>query len=777
MLPAARRSPADSAAGASVGRPPWPFVMPLLACLTAWCGSPSVESAAAASPFDRDVRPLLAKYCFDCHSGKDADGGVALDGCSEEAARSTDRAVWQKVMRQLQGQAMPPRDAEQPSEAERATLTDWIGGFALKPDCSQGERPGRVTLRRLNRAEYNNTIRDLFGVEIAPADDFPSDDVGYGFDNIGDVLSVSPVLMERYLLAAEKVAEAVIFAADVDTAAVRLLAGQQLNSTGEFGHDVEFPESGSYVIRVRAAGLLAGPDPPMMTISFDQKVKRKVDVRNGRPLFRDFDVKLNVAAGKHRIDVGFLNDFYAEDPVTKKKADRNLAVQRIAVLGPIGLMPDPLPEPHLRFFKKPIDPRGTRGEQYDQAKEILKPLASRAFRRRATDVEVEALADVYEAAREGGQSIERAMQAAVTALLAAPSFLFRAEQDPPPGKIRRLGGFELAARLSYFLWSSMPDDALFRAAARGELDTDEQVVATALRMLRDERARALVENFAGQWLQLRSLEDHAPDRKRFPAFDDDLRMAMRKETEEFFWSIVRDDRSVLEFLDADYTFVNERLAKHYGIPGVTGDSLVRVALDPARRGGLLGQASVLTVTSNPTRTSPVKRGKWILENLFAAPPPAPPPNVPELEKAEGGPLTGTLRQRMEQHRADPACAACHQLMDPLGFGLENYDAVGGWRTQDGDTAVDAGGELPGGRSFKGPKELRRVLLDRKDEFRRCLAEKLLTYALGRGLEWYDACAVERISERLAAEGDRFSVLVAEIVKSPAFRKRESAASR
>jgi hypothetical protein len=369
------------------------------------------------------------------------------------------------------------------------------------------------------------------------------------------------------------------------------------------------------------------------------------------------------------------------------------------------------------------------------------------------------------------------MQAAVTALLVAPSFIFRVEKEPSPGKIRRLDGFEVASRLSYFLWSTMPDDRLLRAADRGELETDEQVVAAALRMLKDDKARALVENFAGQWLQLRSLDEATPDRGRFPGFDDELRRAMRRETEEFFWHIVREDRSVLDFLEADYTFVNERLAKHYGLPGVTGDALVRVALDPDRRGGLLGQASVLTVTSNPTRTSPVKRGKWILENLFAAPPPPPPPNVPELKDAGGEKLTGTLRQRMEQHRADPACAACHQLMDPLGFGLENYDAVGAWRTKDGDTAVDAGGELPGGKSFRGPKQLRQVLLERRDEFRRCLAEKLLTYAIGRGLEWYDACAVERIAERSAAGGDRFSVMVAEIVKSPAFRKRESTAAR
>jgi hypothetical protein len=743
-----------------------------------------LAAAAAAAPgatpsFDGDVKPLLAKYCLDCHTGKDAEGGISLDECTEAAARSTDRRTWLKVLRQVQGHAMPPRDAAQPSDAERAALAGWIGGFALKPDCSKGERPGHVTLHRLNRAEYNNTIRDLFGIELAPADEFPSDDVGYGFDNIGDVLTVSPVLLERYLLAAEDVAQAVICAADVDTAPVRKLAGKQLNTTSDFGHDVEIEDAGAYVIRVRAAGDLAGPEPPKMGVMFDKNRKQAkiFEVRTAKPLYRDFEVRIKATAGTHRIDVGFLNDFAGTDPKTNKKVDRNLAVESIRLIGPIGVLPDPLPEAHVRFFKKPIDPKAEPDEQLAQAREILWPLASRAFRRPATDAEVDAILGVYESARDAGQSIERAMQAAVTALLVAPSFIFMVEKEPSPGKIRRLDGFEVASRLSYFLWSTMPDDRLLRAADRGELETDEQVMAAARRMLEDDKARALVENFAGQWLQLRSLDEATPDRGRFPGFDDELRRAMRRETEEFFWHIVREDRSVLDFLEADYTFVNERLAKHYGLPGVTGDRLVRVALDPERRGGLLGQASVLTVTSNPTRTSPVKRGKWILENLFAAPPPPPPPNVPELKDAGGGKLTGTLRQRMEQHRADPACAACHQLMDPLGFGLENYDAVGSWRTKDGDTDVDAGGELPGGKSFRGPKQLRQVLLERRDEFRRCLAEKLLTYAIGRGLEWYDACAVERIAERTAAGGDRFSVMVAEIVKSPAFRKRESTAAR
>ena len=332
----------------------------------------------------------------------------------------------------------------------------------------------------------------------------------------------------------------------------------------------------------------------------------------------------------------------------------------------------------------------------------------------------------------------------------------------------------MASRLSYFLWSSLPDDELFRAGVKGELHTDKQLIEQALRMLKDPKSKALVENFAGQWLQLRNLDTFFPDKERFPDYDDALKSAMRRETEEFFSYLVREDRSVLEFLDADYTFVNERLAKHYGLQGVSGEEFRRVSVDPAQRGGLLGQASILSVTSNPTRTSPVKRGKWILENLFASPPPPPPPNVPELAvENKEKPLTGTLRQQMEQHRSDPSCAACHQLMDPLGFGLENYNAVGAWRTDDGLHPVDPSGELPDGRSFKGPAELKTILKGREEEFRRCFAEKMLTYAIGRGLEHYDACAVQRISRECAENGNRFSVIVTEIVLSPAFRQRES----
>jgi len=734
----------------------------------------SLCTAAFADSYEADVRPILEKYCFDCHSGDRAEAGITLDTYREARAKTHERKAWVRVLRQLEGRAMPPDDADQPSREESAAVERWINGYALVPDCSKGERPGRVTVRRLNREEYNNTVRDLFSIDIRPADEFPSDEIGYGFDTIGDVLSIPPVLLDHYIDAAETVARAVIASTDAEAAPTRTIEGGRLNSTGQFTRDIEIAEEGNYVLRVMAWGDQAGPDPCRMVIGVDGKPRRKTDVPNGPGAPLEYDVKLRLERGKHQLGVAFLNDFYDKTEKDPKKRDRNLAIDAITLAGPVGILPATLPASHARFFSKPIDQTADLTEQTEQFKSLLKPVASRAFRRPATADELDGLAAVFFAARREGETIERAAQLSLSAMLVSPSFLLRFEGDPPPGRIRSLNDYELAARLSYFLWSSLPDDDLFRAAARGEVHTPEQLAAQASRMLRDPKAEALVKNFAGQWLQLRGLDEVKPDPKRFPSFDADLRAAFRRETEEFFGHVVREDRSVLEFLDADYTFVNERLARHYGLADVKGAEFRRVSLDRSKRGGLLGQASILTVTSNATRTSPVKRGKWILENLFAAPPPDPPPNVPELD-GNGAKLVGTLRQRMEQHRADPSCASCHKLMDPLGFGLENYDAIGAWRDRDGDAAVDSGGELPDGRRFQGPAELREILAARQGEFRRCLTEKLLTYGLGRGLEYYDACAVERIAAASAAAGDRFSVIVAEIVKSPAFRQRESGA--
>ena len=724
-----------------------------------------------------DVQGVLGRYCIDCHSGSDAESGIAIDSYMATNARSTDRANWRRILRQLQGRAMPPDDADQPSEEERKLVEQWILDDALKVECVGPDRPGRVTIRRLNRQEYDNTIRDLFGIDLKLAKTFPSDDVGYGFDNIGDVLSVSPVLFERYIDAADEIVRTVIASTDVEAAPRRQFEGKRFPTRGQVTRDFTLEDAGEYVLRVRAWGDQAGNQACFMLVGLDGKPLRKELVRNDRNRPTDFEVTLDLKQGKHQLGVAFLNDFYLKSGPQGKKLDRNLNVDSIELIGPLGILPDSLPEFHTRFFQPPIDPRATVTHQTEAIKKLLNPLASRAFRRRASITEVESLGRIFSLARRNGETVERSTQLAVAAILVSPSFLFRMEVDPEPGEVRDLNDFELATRLSYFLWSSMPDDELFGAAARGELHTEEQLVQQARRMLKDDRVEALVENFAGQWLQLRGLEEVSPSQKQFPTFDNQLREAMLRETELFFRTIVSDNRSILDFLDADYTYVNDRLAKHYGISGVSGPDFKRVSLEGGRRGGLLGQASILTVTSDPTRTSPVKRGKWILENLFDAPPPEPPPNVPQLAEGDSSQLTGSLREQMERHRADPACASCHKMMDPLGFGLENYNAIGAWRDRDGTIEIDATGELPSGQTFDGPQELRHLLLQRQDDFRRCLSEKMLTFALGRGLEYYDACAVERIVNRLQADDDRFAIVVEEIVKSPAFRQRESGESQ
>ena len=724
-----------------------------------------------------DVQGVLGRYCIDCHSGSDAESGIAIDSYTATNARSTDRANWRRILRQLQGRAMPPNDADQPSEEERKLVEQWILDDALKVECVGPDRPGRVTIRRLNRQEYDNTIRDLFGIDLKLAKTFPSDDVGYGFDNIGDVLSVSPVLFERYIDAADEIVRTVIASTDVEAAPRRQFEGKRFPTRGQVTRDFTLEDAGEYVLRVRAWGDQAGNQACFMLVGLDGKPLRKELVRNDRNRPTDFEVTLDLKQGKHQLGVAFLNDFYLKSGPQGKKLDRNLNVDSIELIGPLGILPDSLPEFHTRFFQPPIDPRATVTHQTEAIKKLLNPLASRAFRRRASITEVESLGRIFSLARRNGETVERSTQLAVAAILVSPSFLFRMEVDPELGEVRDLNDFELATRLSYFLWSSMPDDELFGAAARGELHTEEQLVQQARRMLKDDRVEALVENFAGQWLQLRGLEEVSPSQKQFPTFDNQLREAMLRETELFFRTIVSDNRSILDFLDADYTYVNDRLAKHYGISGVSGPDFKRVSLEGGRRGGLLGQASILTVTSDPTRTSPVKRGKWILENLFDAPPPEPPPNVPQLAEGDSSQLTGSLREQMERHRADPACASCHKMMDPLGFGLENYNAIGAWRDRDGTIEIDATGELPSGQTFDGPQELRHLLLQRQDDFRRCLSEKMLTFALGRGLEYYDACAVERIVNRLQADDDRFAIVVEEIVKSPAFRQRESGESQ
>jgi mono/diheme cytochrome c family protein len=732
--------------------------------------------------FQQRVAPLLAKHCTSCHGGEKPKGGLDLLRVAGDASGPRARGTWEAVLDRIESGDMPPPDRPRPTEAEVTTIRDWIARRLSRPDCLGPADPGRVTLRRLNRAEYNNTVRDLVGIDFKPADDFPSDDVGYGFDNIGDVLSLPPILLEKYFAAAERIVEQAIVVDERPEPPTRrreaedlparaggtpvAKVGRALDPGGRMAAQVLLSQDGEYAVRVRAFGR---GGPGRMALTIDDRPTLAVEVAATEQAPGVFEARAILKSGRRNFVVT-----HPGDESSGSSADsqgRSLVVDWIEARGPY---PDPaaLPESHRRIlFRRPTD----QADQAEVARAILERFASRAFRRPATPDEVAALVKLVALAGQNGDRFEQGIRLAVQAVLVSPHFLFRVERgrpDAPSAGPVPLTDWELASRLSYFLWSSMPDDELFELARRGTLHTPEVLDAQVGRMLKDPRSRALVENFAGQWLQLRNLKGVSPDRDRYPDFDEPLRAAMRRETELFFDSILREDRSILEFLDADYTFVNERLARHYGLSGIRGEAFRRVRLEGVRRGGLITQASVLTVTSNPTRTSPVKRGKWILEQILGTPPPPPPPDVPELKDDAKGALSGTtLRQRMEQHRANPNCASCHARLDPIGFGLENYDAIGAWRERDGDQPIDASGALPSGRAFRGSDGLKRALKERPTQFARCLTEKMLTYAIGRGLDYPDRCVVDRVVGELEKDGHRFARLVREIVKSDPFLKR------
>lgn len=609
-----------------------------------------------AAQFDRQVVPFLAEYCHQCHGSERPRADVNFESIEAGTTLARDGALWDRVAEALSTGMMPPEKRPQPpDEARREVVRILDAGRELRLAAVKPEA-GRVTVRRLNRAEYNNTVRDLLGVTFQPAADFPLDDSGYGFDTIGDVLSVSPLLAEKYLDAAERITAEVV-----------------KRETGESA------DRG----RGNAGALRSDPTPRAYLFTCDHEG-----------------------------------------------------------------------EAHARSC----------------AERVLKPFARRVFRRPPTREEVARLTRLVDMARENGDSFERGVELAAQAALVSPHFLFRVERDRGGGSAHRLSPFELATRLSYFLWSSMPDDELLDLAEQGRMRNPRVLRAQVQRMLRDSKSRAFAEDFGGQWLEIRNLAIVDPDPTRFPSFNNVLRAAMAEETTRFVEHVVRENRPITDFIDADYTFLNGSLAMHYGIEGVSGDEFRRVALDTDQRGGVLSHASVLTVTSYPTRTSPVLRGLWVLENLLDAPTPPPPPNVPSLEDAKVD-TAASLRERLEAHRADPSCASCHDRIDPLGFGLENFDAIGAWRDTEADRPIDNSGTLPGGERFAGPVELKRVLLERKHEFARCLAEKMLTYALGRGLEPYDEPTVRAIVRSVENDGYGMATLVYEIVRSLPFQQR------
>lgn len=740
-----------------------------------------VLAAEVAPSFTTHGIPLAKKYCFDCHSGMEPEGGLALDGISDDRSVLKSRKIWVRALDLIQQGVMPPADAPQPTAEEKEQLASLLDRTLNFVDCSQGIDPGRVTIRRLNRNEYNNTVRDLLGVNFRPADDFPSDDVGYGFDNIGDVLSLPPLLMEKYLDAAEAIARQSIIAIDPKQPKMQTIGARELtlggsaqrardvvsiNSAGQVSAKFEATLPGTYRLIARAAEQRAGDESAKMELRIDGEKVTVFNVKAKPNRLENYEKELTLTRGVHEIAAVFINDYYNE----KKKEDRNLFVQSLLLEGPLEVDPAAYPAAHRQL----VEHRPSADVTVNYAvRTNLRPFMKRAFRRPVTDDELESYVRLVEGRITEGDTFEQAMQQALTAVLVSPHFLFRIETDRQPDNPadrHTLNEYELATRLSYFLWSSLPDDELFALAEKNELHRDDVLETQVKRMLLDDRAQALVDNFAEQWLQLRVLNEITPDPERFPEFSPALRSDMKEETKRLFAHIMHEDLSLLELLDAPYTFVNERLAKHYGLPEVKGDEFQKVSLEGTDRVGMLTQGSIMTLTSNPDRTSPVKRGKWIMEVVLNTPPPPPPPNVPELE-ATKAPEGSTLREQLQLHRNNASCASCHRVMDELGFGLENFDAVGRYRETDGTHPLDTTGELPGGQHFRGPKELAVVLKQRELDFGRSVIEKMLTYALGRPVEYYDRCTQNSILEQTKANGFRFSALVTAITRCEAFRMR------
>ena len=750
--------------------------------------APATVGVVPGKSFASDVLPVMEKYCWDCHGDGAHKGELNLDKYKDEKTVLADRKIWSGVMFHIDQWTMPPAKKDQPTAQEREFLAKYLDQL-LNPIDPNHPDPGRVTIRRLNRMEYNNTMRDLLGVDIRPADDFPEDDTGYGFDNIGDVLALPPILMERYLIAADRVLNAAIPPPPPDPAVVVFtgdtLSGQGFPNEGTrlmafnglCNTEYSAPVTGDYLVRAKVWADAAGSEHAKMELLAVDKSVAKADVTAQDPNApQTVEARVRFVKGGNKIGLRYLNEFYDPNAPDPKKRDRNLIVKSMEVEGPVKVDPLPLNETARRIFT----PGEKLGETEAGARAILQQFANRCFRRAALPAEVDRLLNIYKLGRSRKEPHGGSLRFAMKAVMVSPYFIYRTEWQPEannPGKVIEIDEFALATRLSYWLWSSTPDDELLSLAFRKQLrpNLDAQV----LRLLKDPKARALAENFGGQWLELRTLNVVTPDKDKFPQFSPELATAMRRETEELFHYIVRENRSVMEFLSADYTFLNERMATYYGIDGITGPEFRKTGLDPkSNRRGVLTHASVLTVTSEATRTSPVKRGKWVLENLLGITPPPPPPNVPALEEDEHAENSGSVRQRLEVHRSKPGCASCHALMDPIGFGLENFNAIGQWRDKDGNFPVDSAGVLTTGQQFTNANELSQILLtDRRDTYLHALVNKMLTYALGRGTEPYDRPAVEAILARMARENYSFQSLVRGITESLPFQKRRGDAPR
>lgn len=739
--------------------------------------------------FDRRIAPFLNQTCYECHDSASAKGDFALDRLSLPVPASDDREAWERVLKHVSNNLMPPAEADQPAPAARATFIASLERV-LHPVDPRRPDPGRVVLRRLNREEYKNTVQDIFGVTFNPAADFPDDDSGYGFDHIASVLTVSPLLFERYLSAAEQIAAAVvpdpappprIYAAPPEqwSGADSTGAEAALYSNKTLVWKITPPVAGPYRLRLDVSQDRAGDEPARFALRVNGRTIRELPTDGTRRRPGSFTVALELPAGPSEIGVAFLNDFYLAATATNKAQDRNLFLHNAQLEGPYFAPGEPRPVSTLPVWIAPLRPGEPRPAWFSRN---LAPVVRRAYRRPPSPAELDRIVALALEAEAAGDSPAAAYQVALQAVLTSPAFLFLGDfaaarpelvsdkklQSQP--RSQPLSEHALASRLAYFLWSGPPDERLLALAEQGDLRP--ALEAETARLLADPRAQRFVQNFAGQWLEVRNLPLRTPNPALYPEWSPELAASMKEETLRFFADFLRNDRPVTELLTADFSFIDQRLARFYGLPPPPGDGFHRVALRADRRAGLLGQAGVLTVTSYPNRTSPVLRGKFVLEKILGTPPPPPPPNIPSLAEHADGTQPTTLRDRLELHRASPSCAACHALIDPIGFALENYDALGRRRDFDEGRPIDSSGRLVTGEAVDSAVSLSAVLATaRHDEFTRNFARTLLTYALGRGLDYYDRPTVDRIVAQAAERGHTLPAYLDAVVASIAFQNQ------
>jgi mono/diheme cytochrome c family protein len=801
---------------------------------SAFASAWQTASARQAEPVSDAVaanKAVVQKYCVSCHNEKVKSGGLTLSTL-DMASVTANPDVWEHVIRKVRTGAMPPVGRPRPDKAVAGSLVAYLE-TELDKEALARPNPGRPALPRLNRAEYRNAVRDLLALEIDAPSMLPNDIAGHGFDNNADALTLSPMLTERYLGAAARISQMALarprgvplpetfFVPTDRDQSVRVSDDLPLGSRGGTALRYYFPADGEYLFELRpkesgAGGGFEGitAEPHQLDIAIDNVKMATVTLggpdfapRRGagagaagdypredrtKKILELLKFRLPVTSGSHLVQVyfaskttAFVEDLF--DPSLRREPYRdgsgNPKISSVTITGPqpaTAAVGDTPSRRRILTCSPRLRTSGASARQADEeaaacARKIITTLARRAYRRPVTEDDLQAPLTAYRTGAASG-GFEPGIEMALRSILMSPKFLFRIESQPPKAAANaayRISDLDLASRLSFFLWSSIPDDQLVDLAVKKTLSKPDVLQQQVKRMLGDPRSQALVENFAGQWLHIRNVAVHQPSPETLFHFDDNLRKAFEKETQLFFESIMRENRSVLDLLDADYTFLNERLARHYGIEGVHGERFRRVSLPAASpRGGLIGQGSILMATSYPNRTSPVIRGKWILENVFGAPPPPPPPNVPELKDERDPRKVLPMRERLAAHRANPACAGCHAQMDQLGFALENFDAIGEWRDiYTSGAKVDASAQLPDGSKFNGPAELRKVLLSHSDEFLTTMTEKLMVYALGRGLEAFDAPAVRKIKRDATRDDYRFEALIHGIVTSTPFTMR------